>query len=106
MNYDLPDLPAKAMPKRDTLERDIVKYLKKRVEERAGETRKVRWEGRNGAPDYLVLLPGRKSVWVETKKPGASLSPTQQREHARLQRYGERTLKINSIAEVDTLIDG
>jgi len=40
----------------------IEKHLVRRVAEAGGETRKVRWVGRNGAPDRLVLLPGPPSL--------------------------------------------
>ena len=38
-------------------ERDIEAYLIARVKELGGETRKVKWIGRNSAPDRLVMLP-------------------------------------------------
>lgn len=34
-----------------------------------GEIRKVQWQGRVGAPDWLVMLKGG-AVFVETKAPG------------------------------------
>lgn len=34
-----------------------------------GEIRKVQWQGRVGAPDWLVMLSGG-AVFVETKAPG------------------------------------
>lgn len=34
-----------------------------------GEIRKVQWQGRVGAPDWLVMLQGG-AVFVETKAPG------------------------------------
>ena len=41
-------------------ESDIEKYLVKRVKELGGEVRKVKWVGREGAPDRLVMLPPRE----------------------------------------------
>lgn len=41
------------------LERDIERHLVKRVKALGGETRKVQWIGRDGAPDRLVMLPER-----------------------------------------------
>lgn len=38
-------------------ERDIEAYLVERVRELGGEIRKVKWIGRRGAPDRLVMLP-------------------------------------------------
>lgn len=38
-------------------ERDIEAYMVKRVKAMGGEVRKVKWIGRRGAPDRLVMLP-------------------------------------------------
>ena len=38
-------------------ESDVEKYLVKRVKALGGEVRKVKWIGRDGAPDRLVMLP-------------------------------------------------
>lgn len=38
-------------------ERGIEAYLVKRVKELGGEIRKVKWVGRDGAPDRVVMLP-------------------------------------------------
>ena len=40
-------------------ESKIEAHLIKRVKEIGGETRKVQWIGRDGAPDRLVMLPER-----------------------------------------------
>lgn len=61
-----------------------------RVEALGGETRKVKWLDRNGAPDRVVLLPGGGLTWVELKAPGGRLSRLQVLEHERLRRLGQR----------------
>lgn len=81
-------------------ERDVARHLKKVVARLGGEVRKVAWEGRPHAPDYLVMLPGR-SIWVETKRPGESARAGQHREHERLWRAGMRVLVVDSIEAVD-----
>jgi hypothetical protein len=56
--------------KRSLRESDIEAYLNKRVKELGGESRKVRWIGRNSAPDRIVMLPGRaerKTTVAEVK---------------------------------------
>lgn len=40
-------------------ESDIEKYLVARVKALGGEVRKVKWIGRRGAPDRIVMLPAR-----------------------------------------------
>lgn len=47
--------------KRPLLERDIEKRLVQRAKELGGEVRKVKWIGRSGAPDRLLMLPMRKT---------------------------------------------
>ncbi|WP_323026651.1 VRR-NUC domain-containing protein [Castellaniella sp.] len=83
-------------------ESEIEKYLVERVKALGGEVRKVRWVGRNGAPDRLVMLPGR-TVWVELKAPGEKCRPHQVREHERMRRMGQVVLVVDSfegVAEV------
>lgn len=85
------------------LERDIEDYLVERVRKLGGEVRKVRWVGRRGAPDRLVVLPER-AIWVELKAPGQKPKPHQTREHARLMRLGQTVAVIDSLDGVDALL--
>ena len=97
-------------------ESEIESYLVKRVKEVGGECRKVKWLGRNGAPDRLVMLPPRDreengTIWVELKTEGlAALFPhtpherQQHREHERMRAVGQRVVVIDSIAGVDALL--
>lgn len=95
-------------------ERDIEAHLVKRVKELGGEVRKVKWIGRRGAPDRLVMLPystewakrgwvhrGGAVVWVELKAPGLKAEPHQAREHERMRKMGQTVLVIDSIDAVD-----
>lgn len=83
------------------LERDVEKYLKERVKEMGGATRKCRWLGRDGAPDRRVL----GVAWVELKKPGGPLKPHQVREHERMRDAGEIVEVITSCYDVDVFIE-
>jgi len=94
----------------------IEAYLVKRVKEVGGECRKLKWIGRNGAPDRLVMLPPVKvgensTIWVELKAEGlAALFPhtpherQQAREHARMRDMGQHVVVIDSFAGVDELL--
>lgn len=96
-------------------ESDIENYLVERVKALGGEVRKVKWIGRRGAPDRLVMLPpgivvypGPEfgyTIWVELKAPGEKAKPHQTREHERMHRMGQRVEVIDSIEGVDALID-
>ncbi len=96
-------------------ERDIEAHLVKRVKELGGEVRKVKWIGRRGAPDRLVMLPydswkvtkrdpGSCSFWVELKATGIKAEPHQLREHARMEKMGQDVVVIDSIEGVEALL--
>jgi hypothetical protein len=85
----------------DDRERDVRKYLKKRLKEVGGELRKVRWTGRSGAPDELVMLPAR-CIWVELKRPGKEPTSQQAREHERLRFCGALVTVLHSREDVDS----
>lgn len=114
-------------------ERDIERYLVKRVKELGGEVRKVVWPGRRGAPDRLVMLGlGRATkrlaqalmdehspaladellvellglvlVWPELKAPGVKPESHQLREHERMRAMGQRVVVIDSIEGVEELL--
>jgi hypothetical protein len=96
-----------------TRERDIEKYLVDKVKALGGEVRKVKWIGRNGAPDRLVMLPVSavmaqftpcRSTWVELKAPGERAKPHQRREHARMRKMGQFVEVIDSFEGVDALL--
>lgn len=85
-------------------ERDIEQHLVKRVKALGGEIRKVNWVGRANAPDRLVLLPERRSIWVELKAPGKKPTAQQIREHNRMRRMGELVEVIDSLEAVEELL--
>lgn len=93
-------------------ESDVEKYLKQRVKELGGKTRKVKWLDRRGAPDQLVMLPEIKSrgpagtipserFLVEVKRPGGVVEPHQLREHKLLRSYGWRVEVVYDFHDVD-----
>lgn len=81
-------------------ESTVVDYLRQRIRDLGGETRKVEWVGRRGAPDELVMLPGRHCL-VEVKRPRGRPEDHQLREHERLEWAGFTILVIDSKARVD-----
>ena len=101
------DAGGRKLLKRLINERDIEKHLVKRVKELGGEVRKVKWIGRNGAPDRLVMLPHsgyRTTIWVELKAPGVSPEPHQLREHERMRDMHQWVVVIDSIEGVEELL--
>lgn len=102
-----------------TRERDIERYLVDRVKALGGEVRKVKWIGRRGAPDRLVMLPARtlaqgidcawcnpkgRAIWVELKAPGKPAEPHQLREHARMGAMGQEVRVVDSFEGVDGVL--
>lgn len=96
-------------------ERDIEKHLVQRVKELGGEIRKVKWLGRRGAPDRVVMLPQvwahgfapnrlHCAIWVELKAPGEKPKSHQIREHERMRAMGQRVVVIDSIEGVEALL--
>jgi uncharacterized protein YbaR (Trm112 family) len=110
---DAKRLPAAKKPLR---ERDVEAYLVKRVKALGGEVRKVKWIGRNGAPDRVVMLPPMKNfdapivyhyartIWVELKTPGKKPEPHQTREHERMRKMGQRVEVVDSFERVDEVL--
>jgi hypothetical protein len=86
-------------------EREVEAYLVRLVKTNGGDTRKVRWIGRVGAPDRLVLFPGYHFL-IEMKRPkGGILEAHQVREHERLRRAGFTVHTAYTKEEVDNIND-
>ena len=109
-------------------ERDVEDYLVKRVKAMGGEVRKVKWIGRNSAPDRLVMLPATwfkklefpfglvgdfpaRTIWVEVKNPQTLATfpadpreHAQAREHKRMRAMGQRVEVIGTLAGVEELL--
>jgi hypothetical protein len=80
----------------------IEKALVKAVKAAGGYCRKVQFIGHRGAPDRLIMLPG-KVIWVELKAPGEKAKPHQIREHQRLCESGQTVLIIDSLGMIKEL---
>lgn len=91
-------------------ERDVELYLANAVKAMGGECRKVKWIGRAGAPDRLVMLPPRaggqfaRTLWVELKAPGEKAKPHQAREHNRMKAMGQCVVVVDSFERVDEVL--
>ncbi len=93
-------------------ESTIEQYLVERVKALGGEVRKVKWIGRRGAPDRIVMLPenyGSKPreaefMWVELKAPGQKPRPHQAREHERMRALHQTVVVIDSMERVDEVL--
>lgn len=84
-------------------ESTIENYLVERVKTMGGECRKLRWIGRHGAPDRIVMLNGQV-IFIELKAPGEKAKPHQVREHERMRRMGQRVEIVDSCERVDEVL--
>lgn len=105
-----------------TPEGEIQAYGTKQLKKRGCLVRKISYEGRRGATDYLVLVPERnhrrvgiaqdliyveppRIVFIEFKKDeNAPPDPHQEREHSRMRKRGADVRTIGSKEQVDALI--
>lgn len=79
--------------------------LRKAVINCGGEIRKVQWQGRVGAPDWLVMIWGG-AVFVETKAPGGVPRLSQMVEFSRISRAsGIPVLVIDRAEDAIDIID-
>lgn len=82
----------------------IERYLVEKVRQLGGDTRKLRYVARAHAPDRLVLLEGHHFM-VETKAPGETARPGQEREHARLRRSDILVCVLDTKEKIDDFLE-
>lgn len=84
-------------------ESQVESYLHARVKALGGEHRRVKWSGRNHAPDDLILLPGRH-LFIECKRPGEEPRAGQVREAQRLRAAGFEVYAASTFQEIDAIL--
>jgi hypothetical protein len=87
------------------LERDIERRLKTLVQLAGGVAFKLDSRAHKGAPDRVVQLPGKPTVFVELKTDTGRLSPLQQVELERIMAAGGRTRVLYGMKAVEEFID-
>lgn len=87
------------------LEKDIERYLKKKVEKEKGLTYKFVSPGNVGVPDRIIFLKG-KVYFVELKAPNKKPRPSQLVQFKKIQEQYEKVIVLDSIGEVDKFIEG
>lgn len=93
------------MPRKEELNEA---YLKRRVEETGGFTRKVKWVAVRGAPDRLCCWPLRsRYCFVEVKEENQpwGLQEHQRREIERMKDSGLRVAVLSNRKEIDDFIN-
>jgi hypothetical protein len=83
------------------LEETVEQFLLKNVEAAGGMCIKFKDPARRGAPDRLVLMPGRPALFVELKRPRIGrLAAHQIRYHRDLRAIGQRVWVLWSKEDV------
>jgi len=81
-------------------EKKLEKLLIKLAAENGWLQRKVKWIGRNGAPDRVLMRETENGipqiVWIELKTTGESPTVQQLKEHARMRAAGQLVLVIDN----------
>jgi hypothetical protein len=86
-------------------EAQLQAYFRKKCQANLILWRKLKFEGRRGAPDILIAKYGR-AVFVELKSPSGKgvLSELQKREHRKMRAVELYVVVLSSKEEVDRLI--
>jgi Holliday junction resolvase len=82
-------------------ERKIEAHLVKLAKKHGWFCRKVKWIGRNGCPDRLLISPAGLMIWVEVKAPGKEPTKLQQHEHRQLRTFHQLVYVIDDITQVE-----
>lgn len=88
------------------LEKNIEFYLKTRVEKiLKGKCYKFVSPGSNGVPDRIIILPGGKVYFVETKQEKGKLRELQKYRHNEIKDLGGRVFSVFTYADVVKFVD-
>tara|TARA_R100001369_G_scaffold87344_1_gene122775 strand:+ start:115 stop:390 length:276 start_codon:yes stop_codon:yes gene_type:complete len=87
------------------LERDIERYLVRRVKDLGGVAYKFTSPSRRGVPDRLCVFPDGISVFIECKAPGKKPTVLQTHEIERLRNLGQQVFVVDSKESIDEIVD-
>ena len=84
-------------------ERKLEAQLVKLARREGWLCRKLRWIGRNGAPDRLVISPTGQVRFLELKSPGKKSSAVQLIEHRELVRFHQLVHVVDDIGVLEEI---
>lgn len=87
--------------KESSIERKLVSDVRKRH----GMAPKFVSPGLDGMPDRLILLPGRRVAFVETKAPDKKLRPLQLLRKVQLETLGFKVYCVDGTEQVGGVLD-
>lgn len=79
-------------------------YLRRRVKATGGDSRKLAWTCRRGAPDVFVWWPGPIQAFIEIKAGEDRLTRIQEYEHKLLRAAGFRVFTVKTFEDIDAVI--
>lgn len=82
----------------------VERRLKAQVEKIGGKALKFISPGVNGVQDRIVLLPGGRIIFVESKAPGKKLRKLQEYRAKELRKLGFRVECIDTVEKVDLFV--
>ncbi len=74
-------------------ESTIEDSLEREARKRGGWCPKFTSPGTAGMPDRIILLPGGRAAFAETKSPGKAPRPLQEKRHDRLEELGFKVFR-------------
>ena len=86
------------------MEKTVEAYLRQQVRKSGGQALKLVCPGWTGVPDRLILMPGGRAYFAETKDKGKSPKPRQRYIHDRLRELGFQVFVPDSKAAVDMMM--
>ena len=86
-------------------ERQIEQVLKRKVGQKGGLALKLVSPGFDGVPDRMVLLPGRRAVFVELKAPGQRMRPLQVKRKRQLESLWVSVYFLDSIEGIEVMLN-
>lgn len=86
------------------LEKDVENRLRIKIKELGGKAYKWVSPGNAGVPDRIILLPGGRIYFVETKRPKGKARALQDRQIEKIRSLGFEVLVIDSKQRVDEFI--
>lgn len=84
-------------------EKDIEKYLTKKIKENGGLSLKWVSPGHKGVPDRIIIIKG-ETYLVEVKSPNGKLTPIQNFMQAKIGLCGVKVYVLYSKKEVDIFV--
>ena len=85
-------------------EREIERKLVNAVKKQGGLCWKFTSPGTAGVPDRIVLMPKGRIAFVETKAPGETMRPLQEKRKRQLESLGFKVFCVDSVENIQKVI--